>query len=224
MNVEEIEFPRPNPHMFRPYATGQEITSNMSGGPYTVDNAIIRAGTNPSFTGVYEIRGVLYIEQPNIVTFGGSCTISAIIVAEGDHENADPDNNKITWSGHVTNNNVQDLPDSPEFAQIRQRQGTSILAPGFELNIGATYNAYERFHGSIVGNGINFTGDPTLVINGTVINYSDTPLVMGGSSKLYFDNENIDTWPDGLEPETGSAEFRIQFNPASYKEVPCSQL
>ncbi len=232
VNTTGVEFPRPNPQQFRQYATGPEITSSMSG-VYTLDNAVIKAGTNPTFTGVYEIRGVLYIEQPNTVTFGGSCTISAIIVAEGDHENADPANNKITWSGHVTNNNVQNLPDEAQFAQIRQLQGMSVLAPGFELNIGATYNAYERFHGSIVGNGIKFTGDPTLIINGTVINYSDDPMTMGGSSKLYFDNKDIDSWPVGLLPEgfddlegqtIETTTYRIQYNPASYREIPTCHL
>lgn len=230
VNTTGVEFPRPNPQQFRQYATGPEITSSMSS-VYTLDNAVIKAGTNPTFTGVYEIRGVLYIEQPNKVTFGGSCTISAIIVAEGDHENADPANNKLTWSGHVTNNNVQSLPDETQFAQIRQLEGVSVLAPGFELNIGATYNAYERFHGSIVGNGINFTGDPTLVINGTVINYSDTPMTLGGSSKLYFDNKDIDSWPVGLLPDgfedlqgqtIENTIYRIQYRPASYEEIrPC---
>jgi hypothetical protein len=225
VDVEEIEFPKPNPRMFRPYATGPVVTSSMSS-VYTLDNAVIKAGTNPTFTGVYEIRGVLYIEQPNKVNFGGSCTISAIIVAEGDHENADPVNNKITWSGHVTNNNVQNLPDpvhfgDPDFTEVRKLQGVSVLAPGFELNIGATYNAYERFHGSIVGNGINFSGDPKLVINGTVLNYSDNPMTLSGSSKLYFDNKNVSSNPDGLEVTSGSTAFKIRYNPETYTEAPC---
>ncbi len=211
VNAEEIEFPTPDPHYFRQYATGPEITESMSS-VYSLDNAVIKAGTNPTFTGDYSINGILYIEQPNTVTFGGSCEINAIIVAEGDHEDPLP-GDKITWSGHVTNNGVQD----PRF------EGISIFAPGFELDIGATYDGgsdgFETFHGSIIGNGIKFSGDPQLNINGTVINYSDEPMSLEGSSRLRFNFEAASPNHAGFTSTSGTSEFELQYLPHSYTEV-----
>ena len=54
------------------YKPGQKIYTNV----------IIPPNTNPMFSGPTTIEGVVYIKQPNKVTFNGNCTITGVIVGE----------------------------------------------------------------------------------------------------------------------------------------------
>lgn len=201
IGVDPIEFPVPNATAYQSLAptSGTEISGDqsnttqsnvqvvgdISGGPYTINNIYIPANTNPSIGGLYTINGIIYIEQPNIVTFGGSITLNGVIIAAGDYENPDPTNNSIVISGDATNNGVDSLDMSSSlFSGLSTAEGVSILAPGFSVDIGASYDA---INGGIACNGISFTGNPQVFLGGPLINYSTDTTVIANSTCLTFD-------------------------------------
>ena len=201
IGVDPIEFPVPNPTAFKTLAptSGTEISGDQSnttksnvqlvgsinGGPYTINNIYIPANTNPSIGGLYTINGIIYIEQPNVVTFGGSITLNGVIIAAGDYENPDPTHNSIIISGDATNNGVNSLDMSSSlFSGLSSAEGIAIMAPGFLVDIGASYDA---INGGIACNGISFTGNPQVFLGGPLINYSTDTTVIANSTCLTFD-------------------------------------
>ncbi len=201
IGVDPIEFPVPNATVFKTYAptSGTEISGDqsnttksnvqivdsISGGPYVINNAYIPANTNPSIGGLYTINGIIYIEQPNVVTFGGSIELNGVIIAAGDYENPDSVNNQIVISGDASNSGVEALDTSSAlFSGLSTAEGIAILAPGFAVDIGASYDAVN---GGIACNGISFTGDPQVLLGGPLINYSTDTTVIANSTCLTFD-------------------------------------
>lgn len=78
--------PRMNLAQFYSYATNVlSATADLSRDA-TYDNVRIPAGRNPSFSGHATLRGVLYVEAPNEVTFSGGVTITGIVVASGNSD------------------------------------------------------------------------------------------------------------------------------------------
>jgi hypothetical protein len=86
-----------------------------------------------------------------------------------------------------------------------------MMAPGFSVNMGGSF---EAINGTICANGINFYGQAGGVIEGSVINYSDTPMTLSGNSDLIFNRSGTIEVPAGFEPE-----LRLDYNPDSYSEV-----
>ena len=201
IGVDPIEFPVPNATAYESLAptSGTEISGDqsnttqsdvqivgsISGGPYTINNAYIPANTNPSIGGLYTINGIIYIEQPNIVTFGGSIELNGVIIAAGDYENPDPTNNSIVISGDATNSGIESLDTTSDlFSGLATAEGIAILAPGFSVDIGASYDAVN---GCVACNGISFTGNPQVFLGGPLINYSTDTTVIANSTCLTFD-------------------------------------
>ena len=90
------EFPVPDVQRFRQYATGPVIDSDTDLSQSTFTNAVIEAGTNPTFTADnVTIQGILYIEAPNMVMFSKNTTLQGMIVADGDVNN--PGTNQINF-------------------------------------------------------------------------------------------------------------------------------
>ncbi|MHC4418820.1 MAG: pilus assembly PilX family protein, partial [Planctomycetota bacterium] len=127
VGVEPTEFPVPNTGHFQQYATGDivdeftDLSDSM-----VLANSTIKAGTNPHFIGNVTIKGILFIEQPNIVTFGGNADIQGMIVANGDVSY--PGSNEITFLGNFQSS---PFPSGSEFDVMRHEAGSSLLAPGF---------------------------------------------------------------------------------------------
>jgi len=63
-------------------------------------------------------------------------------------------------------------------------------------------------------NVINFSGNAGGTINGTVINYADTPITLTGNSGLYFNKSGIEESPAGFLPNE-----MMQFQQNSCSEV-----
>jgi hypothetical protein len=206
------EFPVPNPGYFEQYIedgndhiiTG-DVASNIS-----IQNVRIPPNTNPTFSGNVTIRGVIYIEQPNTVTFTGDVDIIGMIVAEGNYE-APLAGNSINFEGSVFTQSIENLPDEAEFTALKEETGTFMMAPGFSVNMGGSF---EAINGTICANGINFYGQAGGVIEGSVINYSETPMTLSGNSDLIFNRSGTIEVPAGFEPE-----LRLDYNPDSYSEV-----
>jgi hypothetical protein len=176
----------------------------------TFENIRILPATNPNFTGRVTLKGVVFVETPNVVTFTGGATVMAIIVGNGDVED-NSKTNRINFIGNVSSLPVSSLPDLPQFQGIRDETGTFVMAPGFGLSFGGSFDA---LCGAIAGNGIDFHGNAGGVINGSVINYSDEDMTLTGNSDLYFNRSGITEAPAGFVPE-----IILEYDPDSYSEI-----
>ncbi|MFC1675973.1 pilus assembly PilX N-terminal domain-containing protein [Planctomycetota bacterium] len=210
VGIDYVDFPTPDTEYFRPFATGPVIDSNTNLSDYeTLDNATILPNTNPTFASDIAIRGVLFIEQPNIVHFEGQSSVTGIIVAAGDVDNESTDNG-IVFSGQVVCYDVTAL-DGEQFEDISQETGTFIVAPGFSLDFSGQAMTLS---GVIAANGISFGGQAGGTIDGTIINYSSSPMIMSGQSNLTFDRSGAEAVPAGFVPN-----LILTYDPESYSET-----
>ncbi len=205
--VAPTEFPVPEPNYFRHYVKNIYDPNNVL---TEYDNVIIPAGINPSF-GTVTFRGVVFIEAPNIVTFQGNTTITGIIVGNGDL-NDNSGTNRIDFLGTVASYPVTDLPEELQFEQLRNETGTFLMAPGFSVSFGGNFETH--LNGAIAANGIEFFGDAGGTIDGSVINYSGSPMTLSGNSDLFFNRSGTDQMPAGFGPE-----IILYYVPSSYSEV-----
>lgn len=208
--VPNTEFPQPNPSYFEHYATNIVDSSTDISLDATYENIRIVAGTNPNFTGNATINGVVFVENPNIVTFTGNVDITAIVIGDGDWTD-NSQSNSISFLGNVESAPVSELPDTEPFTEIRNETGTFVMAPGFYLSFGGNFTALS---GAIAGSGIEFFGNAGGTINGSIINYSNEEMSLCGNSDLYFNRSGIDDIPAGFVPQ-----MTLQYDPESYSET-----
>jgi hypothetical protein len=208
-------FPVPDVQRFRQYATGPVLrkTSDFSQPVYT--NAVIAAGTDPNFAAPnVSIRGILYIEAPNKVTFSKITSLQGMIVAAGDVNH--PDNNQINFGTPLPspipgNFHSGPYPAGAQFDALRQEQGSCVLAPGFKVSFNKNFGA---INGVIAASGLYFANNATTNIQGTLINYSDQPLVVERNINATFDRSAMVEIPAGFDL------YRVlKYNPASYAMV-----
>ena len=200
-----IGFPVPNPGYFQQYVQNDIDTNDV-----VFENIRIPADTNPSFSSGVTLKGIVFIETPNVVTFTGHVSITGIIVGNGD-VNDNSGTNQIIFLGTVNSYPVTDLPLEPQFDQLRNETGTFLLAPGFSASFGGNF---ETINGVIAANGIEFYGDAGGTIEGSVLNYSDTTMNLTGNSDLSFNHGTVEV-PAGFE-----FDIELKYDPASYSEVP----
>jgi len=208
------EFPEMNPDIFFSYATGAHghalsPTDPLSGASYTYENLYIPAGRNPSFSGNLTLKGVIYIETPNVVSFSGNLNITAIIVTNGSKDD-NSGTNQINFTGNITCNPITALPQEPKFAGLHGQTGTFMLAPGFKASFGGNFGTLA---GAIAANGLRFYGNAGGIINGSILNYSPNALEMTGNSDLRFNRSGLTEVPAGFVPS-----IIMQYDPSSYSE------
>jgi hypothetical protein len=85
------------------------------------------------------------------------------------------------------------------------------MAPGFSASFGGSF---DTLNGAIAANGINFFGNAGGAINGSVLNYSATPMNLSGSATLFFNSSGSTVVPAGFGPE-----LIINYLSDSYSEV-----
>jgi Tfp pilus assembly protein PilX len=203
------EFPAPNPSYFEPYVTGiVDSTTDIS--DVTLDNVRIAAGTNPTFSGQVILRGIVFVEAPNTISFEGNTTITGIIVGDGDVQD-DSGTNQLNFVGNVTSYPVTELPQEDKFAAIRTQTGTFLMAPGFSTSFGGNFHT---LNGVIAANGINFHGNAGGTVNGSIINYSQTQMELTGNSDLRINASGTTNMPAGFTPEV-----ILRYDPTAYSEV-----
>ena len=209
IGAESPQFPDPDTQHFQQYATGSTIDSStdITGG-MTLTNVTIAAGTDPNFEGNIIIEGILYIEQPNVVTFERIVASNGMIVAEGDPNFAGA-NNSLSFLGNFATNPV---PAGVQFDAIRQEEGSSILAPAFSVAFSGNFSALS---GVMAVSGVHFSGNVNAQIEGTILNYSDNPTIIEGNATLNFDRSANITVPAGFDTHR-----ILTYNPASYEEIP----
>jgi len=209
------QFPVPDVQHFRQYATGPKIGlgTDLSQPVYT--NALIVASTDPNFTAPnVSIRGILYIEAPNKVTFSKITSLEGMIVAAGDVNH--PGDNQINFGTPLPspipgNFHSSPYPAGAEFDALRQEQGSCVLAPGFAVSFWKNFGAVN---GVIAASGLYFANNATTTIKGTLINYSDQSLVVERNINATFDRSAQVKVPAGFDL------YRVpRYDPASYSMV-----
>ncbi len=209
IGADPPQFPIPDTQHFEQYATGPVIDSStdLSSPGMVLTNATIASGTDPNFLGNVIIEGILYIKQPNKVTFSGNVDSRGMIVAEGDPNFAGP-NNSISFLGNFATNPV---PAGVQFDGIRQEEGSSILAPACSVTFAGNFSALS---GVMAVSGAYFTGNVNAVVEGTIINYSNNPTVIEGNAVLNFDRSANIEIPAGFDTHR-----ILTYNPASYEMI-----
>ena len=207
--VPPSEFPEPDPGQFESYTTPLDPNMDTSSDAF-LENIRIPANTNPTFSGQVTLKGIIYIETPNVVVFTGGVDITGIIVGDGDIQD-NSGTNQIIFLGNVDSHPVTELPEEAQFDGLHDQTGTFVMAPGFRVSFGGSFSA---LCGAIAGNGIEFFGNAGGTINGSVINYSDVDMLLSGNSDLYFNRSGTTEVPAGFVPE-----IVVQYNPSSYSEV-----
>jgi Tfp pilus assembly protein PilX len=209
IGVDPVAFPEPDTARFIPYATGDVINSSTDLGAYgnSLINCSIAAGTNPVFPKSVTIQGILYIASPNIVTFTSNVALQGIIVGAGDHT-VDPATDRLDFLGNFASG---PYPAGVEFDAIRQEEGSSIVAPGFGASFQGNFSTLE---GVVALSGVVFTGNVNAQIKGTIINYSEQPMVIEGNASMNFDRAASTKIPAGFDT------LRIlNYDPSSYSEI-----
>jgi len=208
--VPPSEFPEPNPALFEPYVTSIVDANTDTSADATFENVRILANTNPIFSGHTILKGIVYIETPNVIDFTGSADVTGIIVGDGDIED-DSSANQIIFRGNVDSHPITELPEEAQFEGLHDQTGTFVMAPGFDVSFGGSFSTLS---GAIAGNGIEFFGNAGGIINGSVINYSDEEMTLSGNSDLFFNRSGLTEVPAGFEPE-----IVLDYDPSSYSEV-----
>ncbi|MBN1972760.1 MAG: pilus assembly PilX N-terminal domain-containing protein [Sedimentisphaerales bacterium] len=206
----ETEFPEPVPGQFESYATNIVDSNTNTSLDATYENIKILANTNPVFSGQTTLKGIVYIETPNVVEFTGGVDITGIVVGEGDIED-NSGTNKIIFRGNVSSHPVTELPQETQFNGLHDQTGTFTIAPGFHVSFGGSFDA---LCGAIAGNGVEFFGNAGGIINGSVINYSGDQMTLSGNSDLYFNRSGTTQSPAGFVPE-----IILKYDTGSYSEV-----
>jgi hypothetical protein len=208
IGVDPVAFPEPETAHFTTYATGDVIDSSTDLNAYgtVLVNCKIVKGTNPVFPKSVTIQGILLIESPNIVTFTRNVALQGIIVGQGD-PTADPVTDRIDVLGNFASG---PYPAGAEFDAIRSEDGSSIVAPGFGMSFQGNFSTLE---GVVAVSGVTFSGNVNAQIKGTIINYSDTPMVIMGNASMTFDRAASTKVPAGFDT------LRVlTYNPSSYDE------
>jgi hypothetical protein len=210
VGTDPVGFPETTVDYFRTFATGDVITSDTQLSSYdTLNNVTIAAGTNPTFASDTVINGVLFIEQPNTVTFASKVDVYGIIVGDAE-AGTTSSSNSIDFSGQVQCFDVSSLSGA-EFEAISQETGTFIMAPGFSVDFSGQSN---MINGVMAVAGARFTGQAGGTINGSIINYSDEPVVLQGQGNLSFDRYGTSEVPAGFIPV-----LTLSYGADSYSEV-----
>ena len=205
--LNPVDFPIPDPEAFEHYVVNTFNPATDTTTDMTLENILIPADTNPIFSGHVTLKGIVFIETPNIVEFTGNADIIGIIIGDGELDYPSEDN-QIIFRGNVDSSSVSEL--DPSFGDITQETGTFLLAPGFDASFGGSFNT---INGVIAASGIEFFGNAGGTVNGSIINYGEEPMTLVGSVDLIFDRSEMTENPAGFEDS-----LVLEFQPETYSE------
>jgi len=169
--------------VFEPFATNiVDSSTNTSKGTFT--NIRILAGTNPAFGNKVVIKGVVYIEAPNRVTFNNSANIVGVVVAEDPGPGADPDDHYVYFKNNLAVQGLDELPDTPEFAELREMDGSAFLLPGFTLEF---KNNFSTMSGTLVAQRLKLKNNLDATVYGSIIVLGDEGLEFKNNSTITVD-------------------------------------
>jgi hypothetical protein len=195
--VEPPDFPTLDLAPLAALATNT-LTPEISTSGGTISNVRIPAGMNPVFSSDVTLNGVVHIEAPNIVQFAGHTTINGLIVT--DDSNQPLEDCQLRFAATVDATGVEVLPDTEEFAAVKEQTGSFLLAPGF----GVTFTGnFETINGSIVADQLRFSGTSAGTIKGAVIGLKDLPTELVGNVTILVDRSHLDEDPAGINKPLG---------------------
>jgi hypothetical protein len=203
------EFPAFDTSVFKPYASTTYVT-----GMTTLQNARIPANTGTTATplmlaGGVSVQGILYIESPNVVQFGGNVTIDGFIVVENKNTSAE---NSLTFTGSAT---INPVPAGAMFDSVRAITGISILAPTTKVTMTGSTDSY--FKGNVIVGSFNELGNATITMNAGSIVAMDT-----GNNAMTFNGKDTRFMSTGaLNPPSLGVKYSFRFVPinGTYAEV-----
>ena len=73
---------------------------------------------------------------------------------------------------------------------------------------------FSTLEGVVAVSGVYFSGNVNAIIKGTIINYSDTPMIIEGNAVMNFDRESSTKIPAGFDTHRV-----LTYVPSSYCEV-----
>lgn len=192
------DFPEVNTTIYEPFiqqtlAASADLNNNI-----VLNNARIPAGMNPKFNANVTIRGVLYIEKPNQVSFAGGVNIQGVIVTRDAGDNMYK-TDTISFNGNVSSQGVETLPDSDgawNFTGLKALPGSMLLAPGFGVSFSGSFDA---LNGAIACDKFTMTGNAGGVIRGPIICYGDTEFTLWGSAQAKIDRSYYPQIPPGFD-------------------------
>ncbi|MDD4889876.1 MAG: hypothetical protein PHU85_08075 [Phycisphaerae bacterium] len=218
--VAEPQFPRVNTAVFdqliatlpKTTITSESDLTHVS----TLHNTLIRAGTNPRFQNGMTITGLVYIEWPNNVTFGGSVNLTGMIVCQPPPFEpsiyASPTNDMI-FNGAINSSGAENLPDTPEYAGLRSQKGTFLLAKDYEVLFNG---AMGTVNGSIYASDLTMNGATTGTVRGSILVDRRVEFVKNGSTNVMFQVSADAQLPSGLEFD----QFKtLHMQSGSYQEL-----
>ncbi len=203
IGVPPASFAELKPGDFTSYATNPYNPSSQ-----ILKNVKIPPNTNPKFTSQTTIEGVLYVESPNVVEFAGGAHVIGVIVTTGSLDDSSG-TTALKFTGNVTSLSVDKLGE--EYGTLRDKTGTFIIAPGCTVSFGGDSSTVN---GAIAASGISFSGNGGGEFNGSVINYADKPMTLGGNANLFFNRTPTDMVPAGFVPR-----IVLSCDRSSYSEV-----
>jgi len=194
--VDPPVFPEVDTSIFRPLATNIiDSQSDVSPSQKIYENILIKAGTNPTFASEVTINGVVYIEAPNIVNFSGKVTLNGVVATE---PSSDPiEACKISFEAEVAANGVEALPDLPQYAGVKELDGTFVVAPGFDVSFAGNF---AGVNGTIAADKLSFGGEAQGTIKGSVIGLADHPTFVGGYVSVMIDRSGEENPGAGILP------------------------
>jgi hypothetical protein len=202
-------FPAVDPSVFEPFATNIVNASTPKSGNLTFTNIRIAAGTNPTFSGNITIRGVVFVETPNVVRFTGNLNFTGIVVTQN-AGNGQTATNAIRFTGNSSFAGVESLPDTSEFHDLRQMPGSAVLAPGFEVEYTGNFGSQN---GTMAAEKFKWTGNASGTIYGGIISYGPDTMSLTGNSSITINRSRYGADPPGFVSST-----RLVPNMDSYEE------
>ena len=207
--VEPPVFPEVDTSIFKSLATNVvDATTNTGQAGQVFENIIIKAGANPTFAADTIVNGVVYVEAPNIVTFSAKVTLNGVVATED--TDLGIESCKVHFGAQVEAYGVEALPDEPQFADVKELTGTSIVAPGFDVSFAGHFSTIS---GSIAADKLSFSGQAEGTIMGSVIGLADHPTWISGSVNIVIDRSGEDTGDAGF-----TMPLCLEVDPKTYRE------
>jgi Tfp pilus assembly protein PilX len=202
------EFPTVDTTPFAAYATNAFVAGSS---PYKNVRIPANSGTAASplvLAGNVEVQGIMYIESPNVVQFGGNATLAGMLVFENKGTSA---TNSVTFTGNAT---VTPMPPDAMFNAVRSITGIAILAPTAKVTTTGSTDSY--FKGNVIVGTFNELGSATIKMDAGSIVTMDT-----GNSAT-FNGMNTRFMSTGiLNPPSLGVKYSSKFIPddGTYQEM-----
>jgi len=144
------------------------------------------------------INGILYVMQPNNLTFRGTTNINGAIVVDNTNSGTYT-TNSMSFSGSVVSKSMSTITDSTVLAQLTTAEkglsGAFLLAPNFSVGFSGNFGTVN---GTIVSDKLTFSGNAGGTVQGTIVNLQDTAVSLAGTSDIIISSQGTTNYPSGV--------------------------